>query len=415
MMADLEQLEQEREQVVLVAEHDRLEAGVIATTLDLRGLEVAVAHNGNQALELARALQPDMILLDVMLPLKSGFEVCAALKRDPLTASIPIIILTAQTDLSSRMAGISAGANEYLTKPFSPTQLTDLVKDVLAGKPAQPGPDWPNPSTARDDQWVIYARELKEVYERERAAQYELGETRARLEGQNQLQTDFIGTITHELMTPFGAIGLAMQVLQQQSRDLSLDYQEAVADLEHEIGELYRMVNGLVKFAELMHKRREPRLDYHDLDHIIPVTVQPVAAMAQARGIVFQCVIPPGLPRVFADRDMLSEAVFQMAHNAIKFNKPGGSARVQAYESEGWISVEVTDTGVGLTPDRLVLLGQPFEQHADALRRGREGLGVGWAFVGFVAHVHYGRTHVESPGPDQGSTFTLSLPLVVER
>jgi cell cycle sensor histidine kinase DivJ len=170
----------------------------------------------------------------------------------------------------------------------------------------------------------------------------------------------------------------------------------------------------LVKFAELMHKRREPELDYHDLDQIIPVTIQPVAAMAQARGIDFQCVIPSDLPRVFADRDMLSEAVFQMAHNAIKFNRPGGSAQVRAFESGGWISIEVADTGVGLTPDRLVLLGQPFEQHADALRRGREGLGVGWAFVGFVAHVHYGRSHVESPGPDQGSTFTLTLPMVAE-
>ena len=136
-MADLEQLEQEREQVVLIAEHDRLQAEVIATTLDLKGLQVAVAHNGNQALDLARSLRPDLILLDVMLPLKSGFEVCAALKRDPTTASTPVIVLTAQTDLSSRMAGISAGANEYLSKPFSPTQLIDLVKSVLAGPPNQ--------------------------------------------------------------------------------------------------------------------------------------------------------------------------------------------------------------------------------------------------------------------------------------
>jgi signal transduction histidine kinase len=413
-MADPEQLDEESEQVVLIAEHDRLQADVLATTLDLKGLQVAVAHNGNQALDLARSLLPDLILLDVMLPLKSGFEVCAALKRDPATAAIPVIVLTAQADLSSRMAGISAGANEYLTKPFSPAQLIDLVKSVLAGESAQPDPSWPDPSTARDDQWTIYARELRELYEQERAAQKTLGETRARLEGQNRLQTDFLGTITHELMTPFGAIGLAMQVLKRQSENLPFDYREAVMDLEHEISEMYRMVNGLVKFAELMHKRREPELDYHDLDQIIPVAIQPVIVMAQARGIDFQSVIPPDLPRVFADRDMLSEAVFQMAHNAIKFNKPGGSAQLRIFDSEGWINIEVSDTGAGLTPDRLVLLGQPFEQHADALRRGREGLGVGWAFVGFVAHVHYGRTHVESPGPDQGSTFTLSLPLVAE-
>ena len=87
---------------------------------------------------------------------------------------------------------------------------------------------------------------------------------------------------------------------------------------------------------------------------------------------------------------------------------------MRAFESDGWITIEVRDTGIGLTPDRLVLLGQPFEQHADTLRRGREGLGVGWAFVGYVAHVHCGRTHVASPGPGQGSTFSLALPIVPE-
>jgi signal transduction histidine kinase len=413
-MADREELEQETEQVVLIAENDRLQAQVIATTLDLKGLQVTVAHNGNQALDLARTLQPDLILLDVMLPLKSGFEVCAALKRDPATASIPIIVLTAQTDLSSRMAGISAGANEYLTKPFSPTQLIDLVKGVLAGQPARPESNWPNPSAVLDDQWVIYARELRDLHERERAAQKMLDEAHDRLDGLHELQSGFLGTITHEMLTPFGAIGLAMQVLQQQSKVLPMEYQEAIEDIASEIAELYRMVNGVVKFAELMHKRREPELGYHELDQIIPVTIRPIATMAQARGISFRCVVPPDLPKVFADRDMLSEAIFQMVHNAIKFNKPGGKAQVRAFESDGWIVIEVTDTGIGLTPDRLVLLGQPFEQHADALRRGREGLGVGWAFVGYVAHVHYGRTHVESPGPDQGSTFTLSLPLVAE-
>jgi signal transduction histidine kinase len=101
-----------------------------------------------------------------------------------------------------------------------------------------------------------------------------------------------------------------------------------------------------------------------------------------------------------------------MAHNAVKFNVPGGKAQVQTLHSQGWVVIEVTDTGVGLTPERLTLLGQPFEQAADTLRRGREGLGVGWAFVRYVAEVHGGWASAESPGPDQGSTFSLALPLV---
>ena len=70
------------------------------------------------------------------------------------------------------------------------------------------------------------------------------------------------------------------------------------------------------------------------------------------------------------------------------------------------------DTGVGLTPAQIEVLGEPFKQSVDALRRGQEGLGIGWSFVRYVAEVHNGWTHVESPGLNQGSTFSLGLPVI---
>jgi len=104
-----------------------------------------------------------------------------------------------------------------------------------------------------------------------------------------------------------------------------------------------------------------------------------------------------------------------MAYNAVKFNLAGGYAQVKVFEAMGWIVIEVQDTGVGLTPERLEMLGQPFEQGADALRRGQEGLGLGWTFVRYVAEVHGGQTHVKSSGPGQGSTFSLALPVSEKR
>jgi signal transduction histidine kinase len=162
----------------------------------------------------------------------------------------------------------------------------------------------------------------------------------------------------------------------------------------------------------LVSKRREPQPGYVSLSQVIPWAVQPAAMMAQSREIDLRVLVPPDIPKVYADPELLGEAVFQMTHNAIKFNVPKGEAGVRAFESGGWVVIEVADTGVGLTPERLELLGQPFEQDADALRRGQEGLGVGWAFVRYVAEVHGGWTRVESPGPDEGSTFSLGLPLV---
>jgi signal transduction histidine kinase len=413
-MADPAPSRNESKHVVLIVDDEVSLAQVIGATLGGQGLDTVLAYDGNRALELARTLKPDLILLDVMLPGQSGFEVCANLKRDPATASIPIIILTAKAELSARMTGIAAGADEYLTKPFSPIQLIDLVRKALSGRLAEYDSQWPDPSTVPADQWVIFAKELTELFKQEKAARQELEQAVHRLDRLGQLQTEFLGVITHELLTPFGAIGLALEVLQMQSKDLSADFRSTADDLATEIADLHRMINGVVKFAELMYKRRDPVLAYHNLDEIISEAVQPVAVLAQAREVDFRYLIAPGVPSVFADAGLLGEAVYQMAHNAVKFNKPGGQAQVRAFESDGWLTIEARDTGIGLTRDRLKLLGQPFEQHADTLRRGREGLGVGWAFVGYVAHVHYGRTYVSSPGPDKGSTFGITLPIVPE-
>jgi len=125
-------------QTVLIADDEQSLAEAIAATLNLKGLHTVVTHNGEQALALARSLHPDLILLDVMMPGRSGIEVCATLKTDPTTASIPVIFITAKTEKTDRMVGIAAGADEYLTKPFSPTELIDLVHQVLAGRPIEP-------------------------------------------------------------------------------------------------------------------------------------------------------------------------------------------------------------------------------------------------------------------------------------
>ena len=407
--------EQESAYIILVADGNKLLAKAIVATLEQVGLQPVPVHDGNRALELVHAIEPDLILIDVMLPGKSGFEVCATLKRDPKTGSIPIIILTAKAELSSRMAGMTAGADAYLTKPFSPIQLIDLIKETLAGRSVEPGPNWPAASPKVDEQWMIYARELAELFMQEQTAHQELGQALRRLDELNQLKMDFLGVITHELLTPFGSIGLTMEVLQRQSKDIPADCRETLDNLTTEIAGLHQMINGVVKFAELMNKQRDPEFAYYDLKQLVPYAVQPVAVLAQARGVDFRCLVHPDVPRIFADTELLSEAIFQMAHNAVKFTKPGGRAQVRVFEVSGKLVVEVADTGIGLTPNRLKLLGQPFEQRADSVRRGREGLGVGWAYVGYVAQVHCGQTHVASPGLDRGSTFALSLPIVAER
>ena len=137
-MSEQRPWDQSLKRTVLIADDDKALASAIAATLDLEGLETVVVHDGEQALALARALHPDLILLDVMMPGRSGIEVCATLKTDPMTNSIPVVFITAKSEQTDRIVGLAAGADEYLTKPFSPTELIALVKGVLAGQPIEP-------------------------------------------------------------------------------------------------------------------------------------------------------------------------------------------------------------------------------------------------------------------------------------
>src|SRR6058998_2992871 len=116
---------------VLVVDDDPDVARFIEVNLRSAGYEVAVASNGEEALERALDGRPDLILLDVMMPKMDGFEVAQRLRRDPRTSSCSIIMLTAKALSSDKVLGLSSGADDYIIKPFDPVELLARVKGTL--------------------------------------------------------------------------------------------------------------------------------------------------------------------------------------------------------------------------------------------------------------------------------------------
>ncbi len=117
---------------ILIAEDERDIRDLITFTLRFAGYEVVAASNGEEAVTLAQQEKPDLILMDVRMPRMTGYEACAAIKSDPALADIPVMFLSAKGQESEIQAGLSAGAAEYLLKPFAPDQLTARIQTVLA-------------------------------------------------------------------------------------------------------------------------------------------------------------------------------------------------------------------------------------------------------------------------------------------
>ncbi len=117
---------------ILVAEDQQHVRSLIEYKLRNAGFIVVSAEDGKAALEKAQEIIPDLILLDVMMPLMTGFEVLGVLRKDEKTKNIPILMVTAQSKEDEVLKGLELGADDYITKPFSPNELAARVKTVLA-------------------------------------------------------------------------------------------------------------------------------------------------------------------------------------------------------------------------------------------------------------------------------------------
>ncbi len=117
--------------LILVVEDENALVTLLRYNLEREGFQVIEAGNGEEALLLAREQKPDLILLDWMLPLLSGIEVCRQLRRLPETRSVPIIMLTARGEEGDKLRGLDSGADDYVTKPFSPSELIARVRAVI--------------------------------------------------------------------------------------------------------------------------------------------------------------------------------------------------------------------------------------------------------------------------------------------
>ncbi len=120
------------EATVLVVDDDPVIQGLLRVNFEMEGYDVIIASDGVEGLELARSEQPDIVILDVMMPRMDGLEVARALKGDPSTSPIPIMLLSAKAQEADLRAGGATGADAYVTKPFDPLDLLRRVETLIA-------------------------------------------------------------------------------------------------------------------------------------------------------------------------------------------------------------------------------------------------------------------------------------------
>src|SRR5215212_7128392 len=140
---------------ILIVEDERALAEVLAANLEREGFDVLTAHDGLDGLRQAQLKLPDLVVLDLMLPVKPGLEVCRELRGGVRTRAIPIIMVTAKAEETDELVGFAVGADDYVTKPYSVKILVERIKKELRRRQAQ---DEPAAGTVIESQGVVIDR-----------------------------------------------------------------------------------------------------------------------------------------------------------------------------------------------------------------------------------------------------------------
>jgi signal transduction histidine kinase len=227
----------------------------------------------------------------------------------------------------------------------------------------------------------------------------------------DELKSAFIGVITHEMRTPFANLAFNLQILEMYGKDHLLPEQrDQLVQLSKGIKTARMMVDNLITVAGFFSRKIALQPESLDFKEILRVIQPPLKEMADEKEILFHVNVIGELLPVKGDRRLLSDAIYQLVHNAIKFTKEKGKVWVSCWTTNEGLFFDVKDTGVGVPADKLSDLWQSFTQAADPLRRGLEGLGLGLALVKNIITAHEGEVWVEST-VGKGSVFGFRIPL----
>ncbi len=225
-----------------------------------------------------------------------------------------------------------------------------------------------------------------------------------------RMKDEFLATVSHELRTPLNATLGWSRVLVQGT--LGEEQREkALASVERNAVAQARLVDDLLDISRMISgkMRIEPRL-INPAD-AVEAALDAVRPAAQAKGVELSAEIDRSAGTLLADSGRIQQIIWNLTGNAVKFTPKNGRVSVRVARVDSQIEIEVSDTGIGIRREFLARLFQRFTQEDGSIRRSHGGLGLGLAISKHLVELHGGDIRVESPGPGQGATFTVSLPL----
>ena len=346
---------------VLIVDDNFDNVSLLDKILQNSGYRTLKGYNGEEAVELARRELPDLILLDIMMPVMNGFRACEIIKKDESTKHIPILMLTAKQDISDKVKGLEIGADDYITKPFHIQELIARVKSRLK---------------------LIDEHQQRVNHERRKALDH------------------MVQGVEHEIRNPIVSIGgFARRILDElPDNDRKKEYAQIILQ---ETERLERMVKESETLQDLSEGQKE-KLDIHTL---IDEALTQTRHLKEQHQVEIELKYDRSIPPLPFNHENLLIAFIQLISNGLEAIDNGGKLTIRtALEGSFNITIEIIDNGHGISAQHLERIFDPF------FTSKMSGAGMGLPLTRKIIDHHHGTIAIKSK-PNQGTCVTVTLPL----
>lgn len=372
--------------LILIVDDTEANIRLLSHVLRGEGFTPIVAFNGTDAIDLIKSREPDLVLLDIMMPDMTGYEVCAEVNKIDKLREIPIIFLSALSETRDKVEGFDVGGVDYITKPFQKDEILARIRTHLFLSKLQ-------------KEREIRIEELKQ-------RELELSEL-------NKKKDDLVRMVSHDIKNPLtGIVGLA-NLLKIHPDFPEKDKLEMLNVMEQSGKKLLDIVEKVLDNEANSKKINEANLSETNIlelgERVISVNGPKAILKKIELGLVFESKVDSAL----LDPVKMEIALNNLVSNALKFTPGQGSVKLVIESTEDALLFKVKDSGIGIPDtmvDKLFAKNDEKESFSKIGTDGEVGTGLGLDVVQNYVNIHNGKIWVESE-ENVGTTFFINIPL----
>lgn len=365
---------------LLVVDDTEANLLLLKALLQKVGFKIITAKNGSDALDLVEKEKPDLLLLDVMMPIMDGYQTALKIREKPEFDTLPIIFLTALNSSEDVVKGFSNGGNDFISKPFNKEEL------------------------------IIRIRHQLSLVEARRIIDKQTEELIRTIEGRDKLYS----VIAHDLRGPLGSIKMILEYLiTSLDKDMiGEENAEMLSVASHTTEDLFLLLDNLLKWTKNQMGRLNVVFQEIEVVGIVEGVVDIYKSMAQMK-VVDVKIDAPQQALGWGDADMIKTVVRNLLGNAIKFSYPKGEIHLRVRDGETSVVVDVVDHGCGIKEEDQSKMLRTDVQFSTFGTKNEEGSGLGLLLCQDLVKKINGEFWFTSI-PNEGSTFSFSIPKIAE-